>query len=391
MYKLLEDMRILDLTRLLPGGYATQLLGDLGAEVLKVEDPWQGDYMRWMEPHFEGTKESALFWGLNRNKKSMKLNLKTSEGREIFFKLIEKYDIVIEGFRPGVMDRLGIGYERLGEINQRIIMCSISGYGQDGPYKDRSGHDLNYTALAGSLGLTGIQAGQPVIPALQIADLGGGAFPAVVGILAACLEREKTGRGKYIDVSMLDGVVSWMTMLFMQIACGDPTVKRGEGFLGGGVPCYNLYLTKDGKYMALGALEEIFWHRFCTSVQREELIKEQFSREKQIKMEVEKIFASKTREDWVKFFKNEDICCEPVLEPEEIKQHPQIQSRKLFQRMMHPTVGPVEVTANPLKFKTVETEADKIPPAFGENTLEVISALGYTSEQISQLSKKNII
>ncbi|MGE5577975.1 MAG: CaiB/BaiF CoA transferase family protein, partial [Syntrophothermus sp.] len=204
MYQLLKGMRILDLTRLLPGPYATQLLGDLGAEVLKVEDPAQGDYMRWMGPGFagsgDGAGDSALFWGLNRNKRSMKLNLKSDAGKQVFFKLLQKYDVVLEGFRPGVMDSLGLGYEKLKEVNPAVIMCSISGYGQDGPYRSRSGHDLNFTALSGVLGLMGVAGGPPAIPAVQIADIGGGGLMAAVGVLAAYISRQRTGKGQYVDV-----------------------------------------------------------------------------------------------------------------------------------------------------------------------------------------------
>ncbi|NLC76919.1 MAG: CoA transferase [Clostridia bacterium] len=394
MYGLLKGLRVLDLTRLLPGGYATQLLGDLGAEVLKVEDPWQGDYMRWMQPHFPGTKESSLFWGLNRNKKSITLNLKSETGKELFLDLVKKYDVVIEGFRPGVMEGLGLGYGRLKEVNPRLIMCSISGYGQDGPYRLRAGHDINYIALAGILGLTGKSPEEdPVIPPVQLGDIGGGALMAVIGILAAYISRQKTGRGQYVDVSMLDGILSWLAMLLMeQRAKGPEAMERGRMLLTGGEVCYNVYRTKDGKYLSLGALEPKFWEGFCRAVGREDLIKEQFSRDPAVKEEVVNIFLSKTREEWEALLADKDICCEPVLTLEEAKNHPQLTARQMFRPMPHPQAGPVDVLGPPLKF-TEETEGpDTPPPGYGADTEEVlIKELGLSRDRIKELKKQGII
>ncbi|HWJ02161.1 MAG TPA: CaiB/BaiF CoA-transferase family protein [Verrucomicrobiae bacterium] len=385
MYKLLSGVKILDLTRLLPGGYATQLLGDLGAEVVKVEDPWQGDYMRWMEPHFPGTGESALYWGLNRNKKSVALNLKSEKGRQVFLKLVQKYDVVLEGFRPGVMDKLGLGYEELKAVNPGVIMCSISGYGQDGPYKFRSGHDINYTATAGSLGLTGLAGETPIVPALQIADLGGGGLMAAVGILSAYIARQNTGEGQYIDVSMMDGVVSWMAMLFMQQAVGDTSLARGCTWLNGGIICYGVYPTKDDKYMALGALEPKFWTEFCQAVEREDLISRQFSGTAGDRAEVEGIFRSRTRQEWSEFFADKDVCCEPVLEMGEVKQHPQVAARNLFTTLNHPTAGPVQAVANPLKFGNAGEQTDRVPPGLGEHTREILLDLGLTERELEEI------
>lgn len=391
MYELLKGMRILDLTRLLPGGYATQLLGDLGAEVLKIEDPWQGDYMRWMEPHLPGTQESALFFGLNRNKKSMKLNLKSSEGRELFFKLLKGYDVVLEGFRPGVMDSLGLGYEALKARNPRVILCSISGFGQDGPYRLRSGHDINYTAIAGSLSLGGSKNGPPLLPAVQVADLGGGALMAVSGLLSAYIARERTGQGEYIDVSMLDGVVSWMAMLYSQLAVADPTLVRGQGRLAGGDICYRIYETKDGRYMSLGALEPKFWREFCEVVGRPDLVRSQFSRDPEALAAVERIFKEKSQSEWIALVQDHDFCCEPILEPAEAKEHPQVRQRGLFLTLSHAQAGKVEVVANPLKFSEAGKSQDALPPLFGEHTEEVLKGIGYTDEAIVRLREKNIV
>lgn len=394
MYTLLKNLRVLDLTRLLPGGYATQLLGDLGAEVLKIEDPWQGDYMRWMPPHFPGTEESSLFWGLNRNKKSMTLNLKSKAGKEIFFELVKKYDVVVEGFRPGVMEGLGLGYQVLKEVNPRIIMCSISGYGQDGPYRQRAGHDINFSAIAGALGLTGESPdSSPVIPPVQLGDIGGGSLMAAVGILAACIAREQTGQGQYIDVSMLDGVISWMTMVFMEKAVkGAQGMKRGGMMLTGGLASYNVYRTKDGKYMALGALEDKFWERLCSLVGREDLAKEYKPQDPAVKEEIRQIFETKTRDEWVALLAKEDICCEPVLEPEEVEDHPQVVARQMFMELPHPQASEVKVIAPPIKFPGAPTKEILPPPGYGEHTTEVLTEeLGLTTDEINKLKQQGVI
>ncbi|HHW06336.1 MAG TPA: CoA transferase [Clostridia bacterium] len=394
MYALLEGLRVLDLTRLLPGGYATQLLGDLGAEVLKVEDPWQGDYMRWMPPRLPGTKESSLFWGLNRNKKSMTLNLKSKGGKEIFLNLVRRYDVVVEGFRPGVMEELGLGYEALKEVNPGLIMCSISGYGQDGPYRERAGHDLNFVALAGVLGLTGEAPDRaPVVPPVQFGDLGGGALMAVVGILAACLARQRTGRGQYIDVSMLDGMISLMTMVFMEAgAAGPGHLQRGNMLLTGALANYNIYQTKDGKYLALAAFEDKFWQRFCRIIEREDLARRDHLQDPAVQEEIMQVFRGKTRDEWMALLGGEDICCEPVLEPAEVKEHPQVIARRMFMELTHSGAGPVEVVAPPLKFPGAPPREVLPPPGYGEHTVEVLTGeLGLTPEEIQKLKEEGVL
>lgn len=385
MYKLLNGMRILDLTRLLPGGYASQLLADLGAEILKVEDPWQGDYLRWMEPYLPGTKDSVLYWSLNRNKKSIKLNLKSPEGRKAFLSLLNNYDIVLEGFRPGVLDNLGLGYSELRNINPAVILCSISGYGQDGPYSQRSGHDINYMAMSGALGLSAQKGSAPALSALQVADIGGGGLMAVTGILTAYIARQRTGKGQYIDVSMLDGVVSWMTMLYAQQAAGDSALKCGEGTLNGGAVCYGVYETKDGRFMSLGALEPKFWRVFCQTVGCPYLENKQFTREPEVIAEIEKIFKTKTREEWTKLLQNQDVCCEPILELSEAQEHSQFKARELFISLQHPNGGAVKVVGVPLKFPEEEQLPDQIPPGLGEQTKEVLREAGLSEEEILSL------
>src|SRR3954469_18329455 len=274
----LAGVRVLDLTRLLPGGFCTGLLADFGADVLKVEDTGLGDYVRWAPPRYEGAEPSAasaLFLALNRNKRSIRVNLKTDAGGEVLLRLVREADVLVEGFRPGVMDRLGVGYERLREENSGLVYCAITGYGQDGPYRDRSGHDMNYLGLVGLLGLTGDRGGPPVQSAGQIADLGGGALMAAVGILVALRERDRSGEGQLVDVSMADGALSWLAMVAGRYFAEHSAPQRGDLELAGRLICYRPYECKDG-WVTLGALEPKFWQAWCRGVGREDLVEKQF-------------------------------------------------------------------------------------------------------------------
>lgn len=390
LFKLLEGVKILDLTRLLPGGYATLLLADMGAEVLKVEDPWQGDYIRNMGPKVkEG--DSAYFCALNRNKKSLKLNLKESEGQEVFYNLIKAYDILIEGFRPGVMEKLNLGYKKLSELNPALIYCSISGYGQDGPYRLRPGHDINYISIAGALGLTGRKGENPVPPAVQVADIGGGGLMSAVGILAAYINRQRTGKGQYIDVAMLDGVVSWLTMYISYYLASGHKPQRGEMQLNGGQACYGVYRTKDGSYVSVGNLEKKFWEEFCKVSGRTDLIELQFSGEEEAFNAVQQFFSTKTRDEIVEMFNGVDTCIEPVLELDEVIKHPQVVHRGLITDLEFPGGGRVKTVGHPIKFYGSAEKKDELPPSFGQHTEEVLIQLGYDQNQINHLKARGII
>ena len=276
----LSDIRVLDLSRLLPGGFCSLLLADFGAEVLKVEDTGMGDYIRWSPPFHEGADESArsaLFLALNRGKRSIRLDLKTDGGREVLLRLVREHDVLLESFRPGVMERLGVGYERLREENPRLVYCAITGYGQDGPYTGRSGHDMNYLGLNGLLGLSGDAGGPPVQSAGQIADLGGGALMAAFGILAALRERDSSGEGQLVDVSMFDGSLSWLALVAARYLADGTPPGRGDLELAGSLVCYRPYACRDG-WVTLGALEPKFWQAWCRGVGREDLVEKQFER-----------------------------------------------------------------------------------------------------------------
>jgi crotonobetainyl-CoA:carnitine CoA-transferase CaiB-like acyl-CoA transferase len=388
----LTGEKMLDLSRLLPGPYCSLLLADLGMEVLKIEDLEAGDYMRKMGP--VRNQDSAYFLALNRNKKSMRLDLKIKEGKQIFHKLIHSYDIVLESFRPGVMDRLGIGYQELRGHNPRVILCSLSGYGQDGPYRNRSGHDINYIGLGGILELIGNKDEAPVIPGAQIADLGAGGMMAALAILAAIIHRGKTGQGQYLDVSMLDGVISWLSIHAAKYFMDGELPKRGDMLLTGRYACYHVYETKDGRYMSLGALEPKFWENFCKAVGREELISKQYLEgEERLRLieEVQRLFKSKTQKDWVEFLKNADACCEPILNFGEVFQHPHVLHRKMVKEVEHPVEGKTGQIGNPIKSSQYSFEIRTSPPRWGEHTMEVLRAIGYSEKEIQHFKEVKAI
>ena len=279
----LSDVRVLDLTRLLPGGFCSLLLADLGADVVKVEDTGMGDYVRWAPPYYGdeshqalGTR-SALYLALNRGNRSIRLDLKQDAGRDALLRLVGDYDVVLEGFRPGVLDRLGCGYEAMRAANARIVYCAITGYGQTGPHTERAGHDMNYLGLIGLLGLTGERDGRPIQSAGQIAALGGGGLMAAIGVLAALRERERSGEGQLVDVSMADGALSWLAMTAAAYLCDGRVPERGAEQLTGGFVCYSPYEAADG-WVTCGALEPKFWGRFCEHTGHPELVEKQFER-----------------------------------------------------------------------------------------------------------------
>jgi crotonobetainyl-CoA:carnitine CoA-transferase CaiB-like acyl-CoA transferase len=273
----LDGIKVLDFSRLLPFEYCTMMLADLGAEVLKVEEPKKGDYMRWLPP--KNKKEGYIFLLANRNKKSMTLNFNTEKGREIVYRLIKKYDVLFESFRPGIMDGFGLGYKDLKEINPRLVYCSSTGYGQTGPYKDKAGHDANYIAVAGILGVTGRHTGAPIIPGIPVADMSIGIFSAYA-ILAGLMARDRTGKGQHIDVSMTDCMVSYNTIpLAHQFAGQEYGMGKSSGSLEitGHALWYNCFETRDGKYLFLGNLEKKFWTNLCKAIGREDFVDFEFA------------------------------------------------------------------------------------------------------------------
>ncbi len=387
----LEGVTVIDLTRLLPGPFCSMFLGDLGADVIKIEPVGLGDWTRWFPPSING--ESAIFMAVNRNKRSVTLNLRSDDGLEIFYRLIKKSDVVLEGFRPGVARKLKIDYETVRRINPRIVYCSISGFGQSGPYTERSGHDVNYVGIGGILGLTGVKDSTPVIPGVPIADLAGG-MAGVIGVLAALLAREKTGIGQYVDVAMLDVVVSWLSIYAGIYLIGGVTTSRGSNILAGGIGSYGVFETKDGKYITLGILEEHFWRNFCKAVGRPSLEKYHYlSLEKGDELHeiIQEIIKGRTLEEWLKVFEEKDVPCGPVNSLQEVFSDPQVVHREMVTEVEHPKAGKIKQVGFPLKFSEKWRVIRRHPPTLGEHTVEVLREVGYSDEEIENFRRKGVI
>lgn len=388
----LADLRILDLSRLLPGPLCSMILADMGAEVLKIEDTKLGDYMRTMGTIIN--KDSAEFLMLNRNKKSMKLNLQSDAGKEIFLQLAAEYDVILEGFRPGVMDRLGVGYEDVKKVNSKIIYCSLTGYGQSGPYKNMAGHDANYLSIAGVLDSIGIRDGSPVIPGVQIGDVGGGSLWAALAILIAWIDRKNNGRGQYLDVAMVDGLMPFLSLFASAYFVNGEIPKRGESGQSGGHACMTVYETKDGRYGCLAAAEPQFWSAFCHAVERPELISDQYaplSRQLEMIGEIQAIMKTKTQTEWVDILLPLDACFTPIKNIGEAFEDPHIQARNMVLEIDHPVEGKIKTIAFPVKFSEISPQALLPPPSYGEHTLDVIKGLGYDDEHIEKIKQLKVI
>jgi len=392
----LAGLRVLDLSRLLPGPFCSLLLADFGADVIKVEDTGMGDYVRWSPPYYDGapdTTRSALFLALNRNKRSIRINLKSEAGTAVLLRLVHDADVLIESFRPGVLDRLGVGYERLRQENPALVYCAISGYGQDGPNRDRSGHDMNYLGLNGILGLTGETGGPPVQAAAQIADIGGGSLMAAVGIMVALRERERSGEGQLVDCSMFDGALSWLAMVAGEAFASGHGARRGELPLAGRFVCYRPYQCADG-WVSLGALEPKFWSAWCEGVGRSELIPGQFDPPgSPTHAAVQAIFAQRTREQWRTFASEHDCCLEPVLELDEVLDSELVRAREMVVAIDQPGVtDPVRQLGLPIKLSRTPGDTGRAPgPELGEHTDEVLAAAGYDVAEIAQLHSSGAI
>jgi alpha-methylacyl-CoA racemase len=386
----LDGLTVLDLSRLLPGPFCSLLLADLGADVIKVEDTGIGDYARWAQPAYEGPDETAggaIFLALNRGKRSIRINLKHDQGPDVLLRLVADADVLIESFRPGVMDRLGVGYERLRDRNPAMVYCAISGYGQDGPGRDRSGHDLNYLALNGVLGLTGERDGPPVQSAGQIADIGGGALMAAVGILAALRERDRSGEGQLVDCSMFDGALTWLSMVGAEALATGRAPRRGELQLGGRFICYRPYPCADG-HVSLAALEPKFWQAWCEGVGRTDLIPHQFDAPGSPAHDaVCEILAGRTREQWRAFASEHDCCLEPVLDLDEVLDSELVRAREMIVTIDQPGAErPIRQLGTPIKLSRTPAQPGRRPaPALGEHTDEVLAAAGFSEQELATL------
>jgi alpha-methylacyl-CoA racemase len=380
----LSGIRVLDLTRLLPGAFCTMLLADMGADVIKVEEPDGGDYMRWTPPLANG--QSVLFNALNRNKRSLVLNLKSDAGRDLLLRLVDRSDVLVEGNRPGVMDRLGLGWPVLHARNPALVMCSITGYGQDGPMASRAGHDINYVATAGALGLNGTHFGPPVPLAVQVADIGGGGLQPAVAILGALVGVQRGDEGRWLDVSMTDSAVSWLALALAERGAGED-VGRGDQRLTGRYACYRVYACKDGGYYSVGALEPKFWTKLCDAVERPDLIASQFATGDEgarVHRAMEGVFLSGTRDEWQQRLAELEVCCEPVLDLAEVASHPQIAARGLISSR---STGVEVRPAVPIRSDWRRRDA----PAMGEQSAEILTELGLDPARIASLQKDGVV
>ena len=366
----LAGIRVLDLSRLLPGPFLTMILADMGADVVKVEDPSIGDYLRAFPPMKGGM--GGRFLAVNRGKRSIAIDLKTAEGKATFLTLVERADVVVESFRPGVMTKLGIGYDELAARRPEIIVCSISGYGQTGPYVDRAGHDLNYIALAGALAMSGTAGGAPEIPGVQIADLGGGALWGATAILGALVGRARTGKGAHLDISMTEGALALLAAELGNFDCNRaarPT--RGTEALNGGVACYGVYRTSDDRYLAVGALEPKFWIALNQAIGRAPIAAELLgsaAEQARVRRELSEIFATRTAAEWQAALADCDCCVEIVTELAELPDHPLHKAREVFFELDNTLQ-----TRTPLGHPPTPTRP---APKLGEHTAEVISEWG---------------
>ena len=378
----LVGIRILDLTRLLPGPVATLHLADLGAEVIKIEDLETGDYARTL-----GTgrgEDSAYFRMINRNKRGLRLDLKQPEGVAVFMRLAATADVIVESFRPGVVDKLGIGYAAVAAVNPKIAYCSISGYGQDGPYRHRAGHDINYLGYAGVLEQIGSPGGDPAIPNFQIADLLGGALTAAMGILAAVLEAQRSGQGRYIDVSMTDSVLAHTYFSMLRLNEAGASAPRGGDLLSGGLPCYATYRCADGRYLAVGALEGKFWNLCCEVLARPDWVRRQW--EPALRDEMGALFATRSRDDWAARFAAVDCCVTPVLTPEEALADPQLVARGMV--VQHEGLTQF---APPLKLSDFAFGVRQAAPKAGEHTAQILHEAGYAAEALAALLATGVV
>lgn len=389
----LEGIKIIDLTRLGPGPYCTMLLADLGADVIKIE-PGGGRVSLAIQPQSTEEEERGRAYNAEgRNKRSIVLNLKIDQAREVFYKLAEQADVIADEFRPGVVKRLGVDYETIREINPRIIYCSITGYGQDGPYAQLPGHDINYISTGGAQSMIGPRGGPPVMTVNLIGDYAAGGMQAALGITAALMARERTGKGQHVDIAMTDGVVSLMHGEAAGYFATGRVPTRGDLLVIGGAPFYGIYETKDGKYVSIGALEPWFYENLCRALGREDLIAYEWNQGKwdEIASSFREIFLTKTRDEWVELLRQTDVCVAPVNSVDEVFSDPQVVHRKMVVEIDHPTLGKVKQVGISIKLSETPGAVRSTAPRPGQHTEEILRSLGYTKEGIAELRESGAV
>ncbi len=391
----LQSLKILDFSTLLPGPYATMMLADLGADVLRIEAPNRVDLIRHMPP-FDSEGNSAQHAVLGRSKKSLGLNLKADGAADLVKKLITDggYNIIVEQFRPGVMDRLGVGYETLRENCPDLIFCSLTGYGQTGPFKQRAGHDLNYLALSGILSYYGRKEQTPPPIPVQVADIGAGSLNLAIGLLAAVIRRTQTGEGGTVDISMFDGSLAWNNLGAAATLIGNTDLQQEENILNGG-SFYDLYETKEGRLLSVGSLEPKFWGGFCTAIGRSDLFPKgvdfTLANQQSFKAEIKEAIASKTLAEWTDIFAQLDVCVEPVLTTSEALDHPHAIARHIVVDVPMHNGDSQKQIGTPIKISNHEPEYRFTGSAVGAHTAEILTGLGYSTAEIEQLQQSGMV
>lgn len=392
----LEGIKVLDLSKVAPGAFCTMMLGDLGADVIKVEAPLDPNAPPIGAGVSAEEQMEAANKALNRNKRSIVLNLKNEEAKAVFFKLAQGADVIVEGFRPGVVERLGIDYEAVKKVNPKIIYCSISGYGQDGPYKLLPGHDLNYIALTGALAAMGAEKdGKFGVPLNLVADFAGGSLHSVIGILAALVSRQKTGQGQYVDTAMADGVVSLLTFMASDYFATGNIPRKGETLLTGYLsPFYSIYETKDKKHISIACVEPHFWANLCKAVGKEEFIPHQLAegpKREEIFASLKKVFLTRTRQEWYEFLATKDVPVSPVNDMEEAFKDPQIVHRKMLLVNKDHEGHPIKQIGPGIKLSATPGSIRAMPPSLGQHSAEILKELGYKEIEIKELKQKGAV
>ncbi|MCO5248040.1 MAG: CoA transferase [Chitinophagales bacterium] len=382
----LKGITIIDLTRLLPGPLATQLLADMGADVIKFENIISPDYARFMPPQYNGV--GLTFLSVNRSKRSLAVDLNSEEGKNIFWDVLKTADIVIDSFRPGVMEKIGIDYESAKKVKEDIIYVSITGYGYDSPLSNKAGHDINYLGRAGILSTNG-KPDEIIQPGVQISDIAGGSYPTVMACLSAIISKHTTGKGQHVDVAMVDCSVPLLSIYMGEVLNSQKTYQRQEHVLAGSIPNYNIYQCKDGKWISLGALEPKFWKGFCELLQKPDWIAKMF--DPSMKEVLKALFLEKDRDEWVQFAENSDICLTGILEMDELESDEYLQNRKMFVEHVHPAYGKFKNIAQPIKYNGNKKNPGWAAPMLGEDNTDILKSLGYSDEKIAELKKKGKI
>jgi crotonobetainyl-CoA:carnitine CoA-transferase CaiB-like acyl-CoA transferase len=386
----LQGTRVLDMAWVGPGPFCATILGDLGADIIKVHEPdpeQRGSLTKYALPN------DPAFPGL-RNCRVMGLDLKAKDGRAIFCELAKTADVVIESYRPGVTKRLGVDYKAIKKINPRIVYASMTSYGQDGPYRDLPGHDINYISLGGLLGLTGESGGAPVLPGTLLADLAAGGMSAAIGILAALTARVETGKGQFVDVSMTDGVVALMSMWINPHIAYGLAFERGDTMFTGHYPWYNVYRTKDGKYISIGAFEPWFYANLCQLLGRDDFIEHQFAegeKREEISRYFKQTFLTKSRDEWLEILRRKDTCVAPVYSMDELVLDPQLISRGMINELPHPILGTVKQVGSMFKMSGSPFRVRNWSTRFGQHTDKILQEIGYDAKRINALRRAGVI